>query len=225
VLLQAIGSLLPAALAVALSPIPIIGIVVVLGTPRARTSGPAFALGWIAGLTTVSVVVINVAGGSSDPDSAAATEVNWVKVGLGVLFLVMAAQQWRKRPKQGQPAEMPKWLTSIEAITPRRAFGLGVALSAANPKNLALTLAAAAAIAQAGLDAADETLAVIVFVVIGSLTVAGAVVASFVAPTRSATALASLKQFMSDHSAAIMMVILLLLGAKLIGDGMGGLGG
>ena len=222
-LLQAIGSLLPAALAVALSPIPIIGVVLVLGTPRARTSGPAFALGWIVGLTTVSVLVINLVGGSSDPDSATATGVSWVKVGLGVIFLVMAAQQWRKRPKEGQPAELPKWMASIDTVTPAKAFGLGVALSAANPKNLVLTLAAAATIAEAGLDAAHETIAVIAFVVIGSLTVAGAVVVSFVAPTRSAAWLASLKQFMSDHNAVIMMVILLLLGAKMLGDGLGGL--
>jgi threonine/homoserine/homoserine lactone efflux protein len=223
VLLQAIGSLLPAALAVALSPIPIIGIILVLGTPRARTSGPAFALGWIAGLTTVSVLVIVVAGGSSDPDSGAATGVNWVQVAIGVLFLVMAARQWRTRPKPGQVAEQPKWMATIDRVTPPKAFGLGVALSAANPKNLALTLAAAASIAQAGIDTADEAIAVAVFVVIGSLTVAGAVVVSFVAPTRSTVWLASLKQFMTDHNAVIMMVILLVLGAKILGDGLGGL--
>jgi threonine/homoserine/homoserine lactone efflux protein len=220
---QAIGSMLPAAIAVALSPIPIIGVVLVLGTPRARTSGPAFALGWIAGLTTVAVAVILVAGGSSDPDSSASTGVNWLEVGLGVLFLMMAARQWRSRPKDGQPSELPKWMASVDRVTPPKAFGLGVALSAANPKNLALTMAAAASIAQAGLSTADETIAVAVFVVIGSLTVAGAVVVALLAPTRSTAALASLKQFMSDHNAVIMMVVLLILGAKLVGDGMGGL--
>lgn len=44
---QAIGDLLPAAVAVALSPIPIIAVVLVLGAPAARTTGPMFALGWI----------------------------------------------------------------------------------------------------------------------------------------------------------------------------------
>jgi Sap, sulfolipid-1-addressing protein len=48
----------PSALAVALSPIPIVAVVLVLGASHARTSGPAFALGWIAGLTVVSSVVV-----------------------------------------------------------------------------------------------------------------------------------------------------------------------
>ena len=39
-LIQAIGQLLPAAVAVALSPIPIIAIVLMLGTPKARTQRP-----------------------------------------------------------------------------------------------------------------------------------------------------------------------------------------
>jgi len=215
---------LPAAVAVALSPIPIIGVILVLGTPRARTSGPAFAVGWIIGLTVVSVIVINLTGSASDPYSATATGVNWIKVGLGVIFLAMAAQQWRKRPKEGQPTELPKWLAAVDEITPPKAFGLGVALSAANPKNLALTLAAAASIAQAGTDVVDETIAVAIFVALGSVTVAGAVIATFVAPERSKSALASLREFMTDHSAVIMMVVLLVLGAKLIGDGLGGLG-
>jgi threonine/homoserine/homoserine lactone efflux protein len=55
---DAIGDLLPSALAVALSPIPIVAVVLVLGASHARTSGPAFALGWIAGLTVVSSVVV-----------------------------------------------------------------------------------------------------------------------------------------------------------------------
>jgi len=36
---------------VALSPVPIIAVVLMLGTPRARVNGPAFVLGWVLGLT------------------------------------------------------------------------------------------------------------------------------------------------------------------------------
>ena len=54
----AIGELLPSAIAVALCPIPIVAVVIVLGSGRARTAGPAFALGWIAGLAAVSALVV-----------------------------------------------------------------------------------------------------------------------------------------------------------------------
>lgn len=219
---EAIGAILPAAAGVALSPIPIVAVVLMLSSARARTNGVAFALGWVAGLSVVSVVVLVVAGGSSDPDSAASTGVNGVKVALGVLFLVMAGRQWRKRPKDGEAPEMPTWMASVETITPVRSLGLGVALSAVNPKNLALTLAASASIAQAGLDPSGETAAVAVFVVIGSVTVVGAVLVYLVAPSRAAGPLDRVRRFMSDNNATIMMVILLILGLKILGDGVGG---
>ncbi len=56
-LTDVIGDLLPAAAAVALSPIPIVAVVLVLGSPQARTAGPAFAIGWVVGLGAVSVAV------------------------------------------------------------------------------------------------------------------------------------------------------------------------
>ena len=37
---------------------------------------------------------------------------------------------------------------------------------------------------------------------------------------RAARPVASVKQFMADNNAVIMMVVLLLLGAKLLGDGL-----
>jgi Sap, sulfolipid-1-addressing protein len=59
-----------------------------------------------------------------------------------------------------------------------------------------------------------------VFATLGSVTVAGAVLCYLVAPERAARPLEAIKRFMSDNNAAIMMVVLLLLGAKLLGDGL-----
>jgi len=198
---QAIGDLLPSAVGVALSPLPIIAVILMLGTPKAKTNGPAFALGWVAGLVIVSVVVVLVASGSDDPDSGAATGVNWVQVVIGVLFLVLAVGQWRKRPKAGETAEMPKWMSAIDQFTAGKSLGLGAVLSGANPKNLALTLAAASTIAQAGLSGGDTAIAIAVFVIIGSLTVAGPVLFYVFAADKAAGPLDSIKQFMSDHNA------------------------
>ena len=214
-----IGDLLPSALAVALSPIPIVAVVLILGAPGARTAGPAFALGWIAGLPSVSVIVVLVLGAGSDSDGDD-PGLSWLKVAIGILFLFMAAGQWRKRPKRGQEPETPTWMATIDSATPPKAAVLGVALSGANPKNLALTLAAAASIAEAGLDQADTAVAIAVFVALGSVTVAGAVLFYLLDAKRAARPLDAIKRFMADNNAVIMMVILLLLGAKLLGDGL-----
>jgi threonine/homoserine/homoserine lactone efflux protein len=220
VLGEAIGGLLPSAIAVALSPIPIVGVILVLGSPRAKASGAAFALGWIAGLAVLSTLVVLLLGSGVDHDTE--TGIEWFKVAIGVVFLAMAAKQWRKRPRDGEKAAMPGWMESGESITAPRAAALGAALSGANPKNLALTLAASASISEAGLDGLDSALAILVYVALGSITVAGAVLFYLVSPARAGRPLQAVGRFMEVNSAVIMMVVLLLLGAKLLGDGLGG---
>ena len=220
---QAIGDLLPSAVGVALSPVPIIAVILMLGTPRARTNGPAFGLGWVVGLVVVSVIVVLVASGSDDPDSGSSTAVDWIKLLFGLAFLVLAFGQWRKRPQPGHEPEMPKWMAAIDTFKPAASFGLGAALSGVNPKNLALTLAAAASIAQAGLSGGGTAVAIGVFVIIGSITVAGPVIFFMVAGDTAKAPFAAIKDFMSAHNAVIMMIVLLVLGAKLLGQGIAGL--
>ncbi len=221
--MQAIGELLPYSVGVALSPIPIIAVILMLGTPKARSNGSAFAIGWIVGLTAAATIVLVVTGGSSTPDSSAATSVNWVQLAIGVLFLAMAAKQWRSRPRDGEEPTMPTWMAKVDEVSPVKALGLGVLLSGVNPKNLALAAAAGAAIAQAGLDVEGDAVGIAVFVVLGSVTVVGSVLFYLVAPRAAQGPLSSIKTFMSGHNAVIMMVILLVLGAKLIGSALGGL--
>lgn len=220
---DAIADLLPTAMAVALSPFPVVAIVMVLASPRARSAGPSFAVGWVVGLTAVSVAVVVLASGAGDEGSTVDEGVNWLQVVLAGVLFAMARRQWRKRPAPGIEPEMPGWMVSIDAITPSRAALLGLALSAANPKNLVLTLAAATSIAQAGLDGGQTAVAVAAFVVIGSVSVAGSVVFALVAPDPAARRLAGVREFMVDHNAAIMTVVLLLLGAKVLGNGLDGL--
>lgn len=228
-LIDAIGGLLPAALAVALSPVPVIAVVLVLGSPRARTIGPAFAAGWVIGLAAVSALVIGVLG-AADGDSSGTpdTGIAWGRTALGLLMLALAAKEWIGRSggagdEPGDEPALPAWITNVDHLEPPKAFVLGLGLSAANPKNLALTLSAAASIAQVGLSATHEVMAVVAFVAIGSLTVAGTVLAALVAPSAMAQPLDALKQFMTAHGSAIMIVVLLLLGAKLVGDGLAGI--
>ena len=148
--------------------------------------------------------------------------MNWITLGLGVLFLYLAAKQWQSRPKEGEEPEMPAWMSSVDSFTPWKSFGFGVALSGANPKNLASMGTAAASMAQAGLSGGQSAVAVAVFVLIGSISVAGPVLFVLIAPEKAAGPLATMKAFMTQHSSVIMMVVLLVPGAKLIGDGLAG---
>ena len=221
---EGIGDILPMAIGVAISPVPIIAIVLMLGTPRARSTGPAFAVGWLIGLSVVGVIVLLLASGNTTDDGGApATWTSVLKLGIGVLFLLIAARTWRTRPAPGQEAQMPKWMQAIDTFSPGKALGVGVLLSGVNPKNLALTLAAATAIAQTGISGGDQAIALAVFVLLGSLTILAPVAIYFAMGARAAKILDGLKSWMAAHNAAIMTVLLLVLGAKLIGDAIAGL--
>ena len=170
---EAIGQSLPLAIAVALSPIPIIAAILVLVSPRARSNGPAYVAGCLVGLAVVGTIVLLVAGPTDASENGEpATWVSVLKLVLGVLLLLVALKEWRARPRQGEVPETPKWMGAIDRFTVVKAFGTGVLLSGGNPKNLLLAIGAAAAIAQTGIPGSEQAIAYAVFALIGTLGVA-----------------------------------------------------
>jgi hypothetical protein len=223
---QAIGRSLAFAVGIALSPIPIIAVVLMLTSAKARVNGPLFVLGWLVGLGIVGAIVLAVAGPTGASTSGSpATWVSWVKIVLGVLLLLVAARQFRSRPRGDEEAHMPKWMATINKTTPLAAFGLAAALSGANPKNLLLAVAGAAAIAQTGIPGGQQAIAYLIFAVIGTVGVAIPVGIYFALGERSARLLAGLKDWMTEHNAVIMTILCLIIGVKLIGDAISGLTG
>jgi threonine/homoserine/homoserine lactone efflux protein len=221
---DAIGQVLPLAIGVALSPVPIIAVVLMLGTPRARTNGPAFILGWLVGLSLVGVIVLLVSSGAdASDDDGPATWVSILKLVLGVLLLGLAVRAWRGRPRGDAGASLPKWMATIDRFTPQRSAAMALALSAVNPKNLVLTVGAAAAIAQTGADTGGQAVALEVFVLLGTLGPGIPVAVYFLMGDRATRILDDLRTWMARSNAAIMAVICLVIGAKLIGDGIAGL--
>jgi threonine/homoserine/homoserine lactone efflux protein len=222
---DAIGQVLAFAVVVSLSPVPIIAVVLMLGTPRARVNGPAFLLGWVLGLAIAGTIVLVVVGavGATENDEPA-TWVSVLKLALGVLLVLVAARQWRGRPSDGDEAKMPSWMKRVDQFTAGRSIAVAVVLAAVNPKNLLLTVGAAAAIAETGVDAADQAIALAVFVFVATLGPGAAVAIYFVLGARAKRMLDELKLWMAAHNAAIMAVICLVIGVKLIGDGISGLG-
>lgn len=213
-----VGSLLPIAVGVALSPVPIIAVILMLGTPRARVTGPVFTAGWVTGLATVTTLVLLVTGGPAPGEQPAF--VSWLELAFGAGLLALSVGSWRSRPRAGEKASMPAWMATVDAMPTGRVALLGLLLSGVNPKNLALSFAAAAAIAGAGLSGGQDAVAVAVYVLLGSVTVAGPTLWFVVAPRRALGPLRTVKDYMAAHNAAIMAVVLLLLGAKLLGDGL-----
>lgn len=221
---QAIGESLALAIGVAICPMPIIAVVLLLTTPRAKTNGPLLLLGWLLGLGVIGVVVLTLAGREGASASGVpATWISWLKVALGVLLFVVALREFRSRPHGDQEPTMPRWMGTVAGVTPQGAVGLGAALAVVNPKNLILSVAGAAAIAQTGIPGVQQALAYLVFAVVASAGVATPLVIYFSMGSRAPVILEHVKEWMSRNNAVIMSVLCLLIGFKLVGDGIAGL--
>jgi hypothetical protein len=218
---QGIGAVLTFAIGVAISPVPIIAVILMLFSQRARVNGPVFLAGWVVALIVVSSVVYAVSNASDASTSSGASDsISWGKIVLGALFLLLAVRTWRKRPAPGAEAEMPKWMAGIDTLAPAKALALGVLLAGVNPKNLILAAGAAAGLAQLGLSTTDAVVSLIVFVVIGSLTIAGPVVYYLVGGDGARTQLDALKVWLAAHNDAVMAVLFLVFGVDLIAKGI-----
>jgi hypothetical protein len=220
---QAIGDTLPFAIGIALSPIPIIAVILMLFSARARQNGPAFLGGWLAGVAAVVVLVTIVSGAAGASSGGPSTLAGLLKLALGVLLLGLAWKEWRSRPAPGQAPEVPKWMAQVDTMQPVQALTLGVVLSAVNPKNLTLAIGAALIIGSAGLDAVQAFVTVLVFVAVASLSIAVPVIYYLVGGESAKRTLDGWKSWLTAHNATVMAVLLLVMGVALAGKGIGAL--
>jgi len=222
---QGIAQVLTYAVGVAISPVPIIAIVLMLFTARARENGSAFVVGWALALAVVSGAAYAVAdAGDASTETSASDTVSWAQIVFGVVFLLLAVRAWRNRPQPGDEPEPPGWMAGIEGFTAAKAFGLAVLLVAVNPKNLLLSLGAGSSLAQLGVSTSEAVVSLVVFVVLASVTIAGPVVYYLVRGELAAEQLDAVKGWLVLHNGAVMTVLFVVLGVDLIAKGLPPLG-
>ncbi len=214
-----IGDILPLALGVAISPIPIIAAILMLFSVRAGSTSSGFLIGWVLGIVVATGLFTALAGTASTGDEPP-TWAGWTKIILGTLLLAVGVRQFRGR-HAGHGT--PKWMSAIDSLTFGKALGLGFLLSAVNPKNLLMAIAAGVAIGAAGLSTGGDIVAVAVFTVIAASTVAVPVIAYLVSRERMRRPLDVMKAWLQDNNATVMAVLMLVIGVVLIGKGVGGL--
>ena len=216
-----IGEILPLAVGIAISPIPIIAVILMLLSPRAKGASVGFMIGWLAGIV-VAIVVFTLLSSVIPQRSAGGSSVGGViKIIFGVLLLFLAFRQWRGRPAKGEQATMPKWMSAIDSMTAAKALGLGFLLAAVNPKNLLMAASAGLIIGKAGLGFGQGlALVIVVFVLLAACTVVIPVIGYLIASARLAGPLDRLRGWLVENNSTIMAVLLLVIGVALIGKGI-----
>jgi hypothetical protein len=216
---DAVGQALSFAVGVAISPAAVVAAVLMLATPRARSNGIAFVVGWVAGVAALGAVVLLVAGGADASEQGAPADwVGALKGVVGLLLLGVAARRWRARPRGDEQPEPPAWMKTVDGFAPPRAAGVGALLAAVNPKNALLVVGGAAAIAQTGASTGSQAAALAVFAAVAALGVGTPVALHLALGARSQRTLDRLRERMVQGNAAIVAVLCLVIGAKLIGD-------
>ncbi len=218
-----LGSLLPLAIAITISPVPIIAEILLLFTRKPAADAGAYLVGFVVGLAVVLGILVAVADAVDLTHADRATGAGTVQLVLGVALLVAAVRRFHTRPKDGATAPTPKWMDGIVGFTPLKSFGIGALIGAANPKNIVVGIAAAVTIASAGLPVAQSVVAAAVYVVVAVLGVAAPLVVTLALGSRATPILEGWRAWLEQNNATVMAVLLLVFGVVLVGKGVAGI--
>ena len=198
-----------AALGIAVSPMPVLFQIALLGTSRPARNAVAFISG--EALAVAAIAALAVALVSDDEGAGGPLErpLSALEIVVGALFLALLMVHLR-RPRRDE--ERPRWSTVLDRVGPRGAFAGGLAMVVLNPKNLALTLAGAASIAQLGYSAGGQAASVAGFTAVAVSFLAALLLAAVVFPERSAALLARAQRAVFERERAIVAVVLGVLG-------------
>ncbi len=218
---QAVGQVLVLAVAIGLNPLGLAFAILVLLSERARVNGVLFVLGWFAGAlaaTGAAYALADVAGAHVDHDVA--DGVDMFQIIVGIVFLVLAVRTWKRRTPAGEIAAEPKLFARITTLSPVGALVAGVLLCVLNAKSLPLALSAGATLAQEGLSDSQGAIALVVFALVASLGVIVPTVGVLVRGEQSREPLLATKNYLVTNMSTIVAVLLLVIGAVLIGNGL-----
>lgn len=210
-----------AALGIALSPLPLLAVAALLGSPGTTRTATAFVAGETVTIAAIAATVVAVTtrqldAGTLDPTFAVLQLA--VAAVLAALLVVHAL-------RRESPARAARLLDALDGVRPAVAFGAGVLLVALNPKNLALTLAGAAAIVDLDRSAGLELAAVAAFTGLAVSVLAVAVACYAVAPARAGKLLARGRGLLLRRERVVVAVVLGALAALFLVRGLVDLAG
>lgn len=221
-MLDVLGDVIPFGIGVALSPFPIIAVLLLLTAPVGIRGGWLFLLGRAGGfaaLTTVFALLTEVIDAAAESALPAAV----LRVVLGAALIAFAVRKFVRRPRGDDEAKLPGWMQSIEDMSGAASLRLGVVLTVANPKEIAFAAGAGLTIGGAFLPATQLVALGGVFVLLACLSVGIPVLAVTLAGERVMPALRAARTWLVRNNAILMAVVLLVIGAMLLGSGISGL--
>ena len=217
-MLTALGVLLPLGIAAAFSTIPLAVATVILLSARARPNGLAYLIGLAVGVFVVTLA-LSLGLGTIAPTAGG---VRYVLLGageiaLGVLLIGYGVLVFVRRPRPS--AAGGRWSRALDRTPVWSTLGVGVVMSM-RPKALLLSVAVGVAIAKGDLVIGETLIGVGVFTALAISAVAVPVVFVLVDPVRARRWLMAAKGFLVRHGRVLMLIVSVVVGVVLIGDGI-----
>ena len=215
---DALSGMLPIAVAIAVSPIPILAVILMLLTERSTANAVAFLVGWALALAVIGGVVAALGIGRTDSAEDPGTGLLVAQFVLAAVLLAGGVRRWRMRARAGVDHETPKWVSAVRSVTPPRALALGVGLIALNPKDGLLTVAAGARLAESDAGTGAAAVALVVFVAVSSATIVAPILAEAAMGARAEPILERSRHWLERNGNAAVAVVLLVLGVLIAID-------
>jgi len=211
------GQLLPLALTIAISPLPLAALLLLLLSPDGFKAAAGFSIGWFVGVA-LSATLLAVLSSLLPHDRSAGTRVLQVAVPLllGLGLIVLGLVQWHDRPSRGTDVPLPRWLTALDRLTPARATIIGVGYAAFRPKNLVMAAAAGVVILGAHSDPTGIIISVGVFTALASITMLAPVLAYAFGGVAVRGRLTRLREWLVHNMPLITVFTVLVLGVFLV---------
>lgn len=218
-----LGNILPLAVGMAISPVPVIAVILMLSSKDAIVNAVLFDAAWLfAIIATCAVFLLCLGGASISGREGTGTASAIIHIVFGILLLLLSGRRFLRR-RAGVPEKQPKLLRSIATIGPASALLFGLVMVLLNPKNLVMLLSALAQVIQNDSSTAVNVTALAVFTLVASLGVLLPLAVFVLFRERAAAILASWKAWLEAHNSTVMMYLLLVLGVVLTVKGVLGL--
>jgi Sap, sulfolipid-1-addressing protein len=219
---QALGALLPIAVAVAISSVPLTVTILILLSPNRGRAALPFLVGWVIGVAAVIILSAAGAAALSQPlrlgrDTGTAV----LQIVIGAILMVLAAIYLLRRPHAGSTG-LPRWLSAVDSFGPLAAFAIGVLLGF-RPKGLLLGIAGGLALSAASLRGDEAVFLIIIYTLIATSTVVAPIIASFVAPQRMEPRLVSVRDWLTANGRILTSIMMFMIGAVILGAGLANL--
>jgi hypothetical protein len=216
---QALGALLPIAVAVAFSSVPLTVTILILLSPNRGRAALPFLVGWVIGVA--AVIIVSAAGAAAlakplrrGPDMAVVV----LEIVIGAALMVLAAIYLRRRSPAGGTG-LPRWLAAVDSFGPVVCFAIAVVLSL-RPKGLLLGIAGGLALSAASLKADDAILLIMIYTAIATSTVVVPIIASLIAPQRMEPKLISARDWLIVNGRIVTSIMMFMIGVVILGYGL-----